>query len=192
MSGQLLFGRFLAFSTTVLKPESLPKNLNERRFRNLWASTDQAEGNERIRFQQLLKLIESNLVVSLDHGRNLNLAPAIMQKYADGQWYWLDDIVTGLDAPRDDIVHTLEGAFQRPPEPPDRLALDLPDTPRRRLISRSSNVTSSGSIPDRPVQHPDHFPAARRLVVERVNRPHLAKALSLPAFRQSRPHMLQR
>jgi len=59
MMQHMLMGRFLLFATTVAKLETLPKNLTERRFRELWAQTDQTERNERIRFQQLLKLIEN-------------------------------------------------------------------------------------------------------------------------------------
>jgi hypothetical protein len=49
-----VFGRFLLFSTNVEKLENLPVNLTEGRFRDLWADTDANEGNERIRFAQVL------------------------------------------------------------------------------------------------------------------------------------------
>ena len=98
---RLLFGRFLEFSTMVLKPENLPRNLNERRFRELWAKTDQSEGNERIRFQQVLKFIEDNIRI----GRTLGpkgYTKILREKFADGQWYALSEIAETVNASQTD------------------------------------------------------------------------------------------
>jgi hypothetical protein len=50
-SYRLTFGRFLNFSTAVLNPESLPKNLTERKFRSYWDKTTGT--NERQRFGEV-------------------------------------------------------------------------------------------------------------------------------------------
>ncbi|MEI9922580.1 MAG: hypothetical protein WDN50_02435 [Bradyrhizobium sp.] len=52
----MLFGRFLNFSTTVEKTNSLPSTLTERRFRHFWEQTDR-DSNERSRFGQVLRLM---------------------------------------------------------------------------------------------------------------------------------------
>lgn len=53
---RLRFGRFLSFITTVIKSESVPADLTERHFRDLWERT---EGNERERFNTVIALMQN-------------------------------------------------------------------------------------------------------------------------------------
>jgi len=43
---RLCFGRFLNFTTTVVKAGTLPKNLTERRFRTFWEQTEERKRAE--------------------------------------------------------------------------------------------------------------------------------------------------
>jgi hypothetical protein len=98
---RLRFGRFLSFSTTVLKSESLPKSLTERRFRLFWSQTDK-DGNERVRFREAARLIEEHdsaekvrRGISGSH-RNFKLGPSIMEHFADGKWHPEESIIAKI------------------------------------------------------------------------------------------------
>jgi hypothetical protein len=54
VSYRLRFGRFFNFSTTVENPQTLAKNLTERRFRSYWERAPACGGNERQRFGRFL------------------------------------------------------------------------------------------------------------------------------------------
>ena len=54
--------------------------------------------NERIRFRELIHLIEDNLVVAVGLGQSIGIGPQIMEKFANGQWHWLEEIADGLAA----------------------------------------------------------------------------------------------
>jgi hypothetical protein len=98
ISYRLTFGHFLTFSTTVLKAETLPNNLTERRFRLFWEQTDKDERNDRIRFQQVLKLIRDRTVIS--NPTNAKGYPKIIREhFADAKWYPLADIADKLGEP---------------------------------------------------------------------------------------------
>jgi hypothetical protein len=60
VSKRMLFGRFLNFIPTGINSETVPNNLTCDRFRSLWEQTDKDERNDRIRFQQVLKLIRED------------------------------------------------------------------------------------------------------------------------------------
>ena len=55
---QMRFGRFLTNSPTGENPEIPLSKLTERRFRDYWSRTDKGETNERIRFGEVLRLID--------------------------------------------------------------------------------------------------------------------------------------
>jgi hypothetical protein len=56
---RLRFGRFLENITSGDNPPNPAlSRLTERRFRDYWSRTDKADGNERVRFQAVLRLIE--------------------------------------------------------------------------------------------------------------------------------------
>ena len=78
----LRFGRFLNFSPTGENPETLPKSLSERRFREYWERTDKTETNERIRFVAVQRFIAAE--VSLRRGNRPRISPAIIERFADG------------------------------------------------------------------------------------------------------------
>lgn len=91
---RLLFGRFLAFSTTVL----IPKMFTERRFRSYWERTDTNEGNERIRFRDVARLMEEEATFSKPHKEKPAVANAIKDTSADGTWHKFSTIVTNVQA----------------------------------------------------------------------------------------------
>lgn len=106
VSKRLLFGRFLSFIANAIKPENLPRNLTEGRFRALWSETDQNEGNERIRFQQVLKLIEDNLRVGESpHHRGYN--KIIKDNFADGKWHPASEIAAAIGATEKEVRKAL-------------------------------------------------------------------------------------
>jgi transcriptional regulator with XRE-family HTH domain len=60
---RLKFGQFLTFlenTPTGVKPETLPANLTERRFRGYWQRIEKADGNERQRFSAVMRLMQSH------------------------------------------------------------------------------------------------------------------------------------
>jgi len=107
ISRRLIFGRFLTFTPTGVNAENLFANLTERRFRELWSETDQNEGNERIRFQQVMKLIEER--ISIVKPRVKPFGHEIKQKFGDGKWHGLDEIVAELGHDERDVAATLKG-----------------------------------------------------------------------------------
>jgi hypothetical protein len=90
VSKRLLFGRFLGFLSTDKKLESVPRNLSERRFRSYWEQTDKAEGNERIRFAEVQRLMEETTVVR--QPRRNGLGKRIVAEFGDGGWHRLETI----------------------------------------------------------------------------------------------------
>jgi hypothetical protein len=98
VSLRLCFGGFLNFATTVAKAESIPNNLTERRFRSLWELTDKAERNERVRFQEVLKLIREDTRISKPPSPK-GYPKIIREHFADGQWHPLADIAEKLEEP---------------------------------------------------------------------------------------------
>jgi hypothetical protein len=93
---RLTYGRFLMFATNVANAEKLPNNLTEGRFRDLWFKTDQNEGNERIRFQQVLKFIKDNTRVH-EGTAPKGHAKAVREQFADGKWHSLAEIAEALE-----------------------------------------------------------------------------------------------
>lgn len=111
MSYRLCFGRFLTFSTTVL----IPKNLTERRFRGYWERTDKDEQNDRIRFRAVQKLMEEELTFSKNRNplQRRPIAKAIIEQFGDGAWHWLDTIIAGTGATKEDVVAVLKQMLTR-------------------------------------------------------------------------------
>ena len=102
---RLRFGRFLNFSTNVLKLELLPINLNEGRFREFWVRT---EGDERARFREVVKLMQSETTLArstIPKGH----PKKIVAKFADSKWHSLPVIAKFLDAPEDEVEKSLAG-----------------------------------------------------------------------------------
>jgi hypothetical protein len=83
---RLRFGRFLNFSTTVLKADSLPANLTERRFRNARQQTRQAMNIENqhkrvdvVTLQKLAEQIRRDVADPNIHGLNKGAALSIAE-----------------------------------------------------------------------------------------------------------------
>lgn len=108
----LRFGNFLNFLTTVSNSESLPSNFTERRFRGYWAATSAAEKNERIRFQAVLDLMSEDLMLSKRAGPK-GIEKPIKDKFSDGKWHSLDEIVAAVDAPESDVKNALNAIGTR-------------------------------------------------------------------------------
>ncbi len=104
---RLRFGRFLNFATAVANPESLPKNLNEWRFRSYWDRTEKTDTNERTRFREVSRLILEDLVAV--RPRRPQIGKAIIKHFADSKWHQIETIAKEIDAPIDHVQETLEG-----------------------------------------------------------------------------------
>lgn len=100
---RLKLGQFLSFaenSTTGRKTEKALFLLTERKFRDYWSET---EGNDRQRFQSVIKLIELDNapeeegLLSIDEQVKM-----IVDQFADGKWHHLETITDfiGCDAGR--------------------------------------------------------------------------------------------
>jgi transcriptional regulator with XRE-family HTH domain len=96
----LRFGRFLDFTATAVNQESVYSSLSENAFRTYWRQTDKREGNDRIRFLAVLKLIEAKADPNAPQPAK---APADLAKdiaagqFADGKWHLLADLATAFD-----------------------------------------------------------------------------------------------
>jgi hypothetical protein len=102
---RLRFGRFLNFITTVIKTESLPANLTERRFRALWEQTDKDAPKEEFRFRAVIKMLQSESVMA---PRRPPIGAKIKERFADGKWHNLDVITEKIGADRDHVRETLD------------------------------------------------------------------------------------
>ena len=100
----LLFGRFLNFATTVANSKSLTNALIERSFRKLWERT---EGDERIRFREVIKLMST---ATPRVRPRPGIADDIKKRYADGKWHALPVMAQKLNADIDMVDETLEPA----------------------------------------------------------------------------------
>jgi hypothetical protein len=86
MADRLRFGRFLGFTTAVV----IPRNLSEWKFRGYWERTDKDEGNERIRFREVMKLMERDL--TLRSPIRPAVGKEIAEHFADGKWHDIETI----------------------------------------------------------------------------------------------------
>lgn len=100
---RLRLGAFLAFATTV----AIPKNLTEWRFRGYWQRT--TGENQRQRFQDVARLMESELTLSKDRSkaRKRGLVEALLEKFADGEWHRFETMQHTLEAESDDLTAVL-------------------------------------------------------------------------------------
>jgi hypothetical protein len=77
----------LDFTTTVVNSDSapfaLPANLTERFFRRCWDRSDKAGGNERQRFQHVLRLMQEHTALMLS--KRPKIGPDIIKRFADGK-----------------------------------------------------------------------------------------------------------
>jgi hypothetical protein len=106
------FGRFLDFGTTV----PIPKNLTEGRFRGYWERTDRKEGNERIRFRDVARLMDEETTLSKPHRQKRAIGEAIKATSAGG-WHRLATITTHVqavvkEATEEDVEAVLKGMVQ--------------------------------------------------------------------------------
>jgi hypothetical protein len=115
VSYALLFGRFLDFSTSGANGP-IPANLTERRFRSFWERTDKEEGNERIRFKQVLGLIESG---ELHAPRRRNITKELRDKFCDGKWHRMDAMARHFETDEAHVFEVIRGQRDR-----DKIAFD--------------------------------------------------------------------
>jgi hypothetical protein len=106
---QIRFGQFLTFvnSLAELETESLPKNLNTKKFLQIWQQqTVQQERDERMRFQQVLRMMRSG---SITAARRPSIGVSIKERFADGQWHSLNAIVKATGANETHVLDTING-----------------------------------------------------------------------------------
>lgn len=106
ISQWLLFGRFLAFSTSGGNAGKQPRNLTERRFRSYWERT--TGGNERQRFDEVLRLIDHDTRIVRPQTKKPEVGRAIVDKFADGKWHGEQTIKAHVDAPPEDVDAVLD------------------------------------------------------------------------------------
>jgi hypothetical protein len=101
---KLRFGRFLILSTTCT--QKIPRTLTEGRFRSYWERTQGS--NEQQRFAEIVPMIEAaaNLTYTTSRTRP-ELAKAIIDKFADGKWHMLKEMVKELEYPENQILSVL-------------------------------------------------------------------------------------
>jgi hypothetical protein len=103
---RLRFGRFLHFTTVVVKFESVPSNLTEGRFRSFWEQTEKENGKEEQRFRAVLKLLQAEPIMA---PRRPPIGNKIKEQFADGKWHNLDVIAKKIEADPDHVRETLDG-----------------------------------------------------------------------------------
>ena len=141
VSYQLCFGRFLNFSTVVLNPEFTLPMLTERQFRSFW---DRTNGDERIRFREIINLIKEE--AAFRRSNRPKIGKDLVQRYADGKWHTAGAMAKGLSTDEDHIVttlstiHRLRGTYEKKNER-RKLASSL----MRSVISRK-RMRSSPSV----------------------------------------------
>ena len=93
-----LFGRFLDFSPTGRNSGKGDfSRLTERSFRNFWSHTEPG-GNERIRFLEVIRLLEQSHLSTWPRRR---IVADIKKEFADGKWHRVETIAHRINAPPD-------------------------------------------------------------------------------------------
>ncbi len=103
----MAFGKFLGFCSKEQIAGNLPNNLSVRRFRSYLERTERGSGNERIRFQQIIKMMQEETTLQRPH-KTFNHGPAIKKDFGDGKWHALDTITGAIDAPKGEVERTLQ------------------------------------------------------------------------------------
>lgn len=106
---RLLFGRFLAFAPDRCNLRSVA----EFRFRSYWERTDKANGNERQRFTEVLRLMEAETRIGKPPIKHPVVGEAIVKRYADGKWHNEETIKAHIDAEPEVIDGVLRAMRER-------------------------------------------------------------------------------
>lgn len=104
ISYQLCFGRFLNFTTMVVKADFLPRNLTERKFRKYWEQTDTHQ-NERARFAEIIRAMRNDIALVKPAGRDIR--QNIKDQFGDAKWHSPAEIATQLNVDVDQVEKTL-------------------------------------------------------------------------------------
>lgn len=89
---RLLLGRFLSFIPNGI----VAKNLTVGRFGSYWEQTDKTETNERIRFREVQRLVESNIRLHKSNAKRPDISGPIIERFADGAWHKRETIMNHL------------------------------------------------------------------------------------------------
>jgi hypothetical protein len=122
VSRMLIFGRFLGFletentrelETSPVGEETnlVPLGLTERRFRGLWDQTEGRQGaavNERVRFIEVIRLMQGREMRVPRTRRNNDLGKQIIETYADGKWHDMVIVARRINAPVEDVRGVME------------------------------------------------------------------------------------
>jgi hypothetical protein len=107
ISYQLKFGRFLEFITgSDISRKPIPHNLTEYRFRtHYWERTEKCDGNERIRFQEVLRLMEEE--TKLVSTPRPSIREALLKEFSDGKWHAHETMAKRLGTTADHVHDSL-------------------------------------------------------------------------------------
>jgi hypothetical protein len=103
---RLRFGRFLHFTTSSCNSGKAPLKLTEGKFRSLWDRTE--KGDERVRFREVARMLEEDMILSLTHAKKPKIGHAIMDQFADGGWHKIETIFKHVEAPEIDVRNVLK------------------------------------------------------------------------------------
>jgi hypothetical protein len=109
ISEMLLFGRFLNFIQDRISTETLPNNLSQSRFQNYYVRAGKNGGNERIRFQEVMRLMQADL--KLGNSRRAlpkGVGRKIREQFADGKWHSHEEIIEGIGGDAEGIKRVLQ------------------------------------------------------------------------------------
>lgn len=99
ISRHLRFGAFLNFTPQGVTTENPPVAITEKRFRECWDQTDKNEGNERIRFGQVIRL--------LSEPPQPDIRAGLIENFADGKWHRSETIAAKLKTTADHVDDVL-------------------------------------------------------------------------------------
>lgn len=100
----LRFGRFLEFTGST---GISINHVTESRFNGksgYWRRTDSSETNERIRFQEVIRLIEDSTLAAPRHRA---IRSMLVQQFGDGKWHRPGTMATHIDTTEDHVTRIL-------------------------------------------------------------------------------------
>src|SRR5258706_15852490 len=102
----LIFGRFLLFNK--LPPDR--GAMTEHEFRGYWRET--VKGDDDTRFREVIRLMEEE-PKEPQSDKPKAIGEKLMEQFADGKWYPIEDITAAVNEPMNKIRSTLETMIRR-------------------------------------------------------------------------------
>lgn len=135
----LRFGRFLDFTTGVVNSGTATSKLSEGFFRRCWERTDKTEGNERIRFQEVVRIMSKT---SLSLSPRPTIHDELIKQFADGQWHRLPTMAAHLKTDEQHVVDTLTGMKKRAAGNAHCESKSVANTKSYRIFPKEKSVSS--------------------------------------------------